>query len=270
MDNEGGADMATACVTGATAGIGRAFAFALAARGLDLVLVARDGERLSSVAGEIRDRFAVTADVLAADLSDPTQRRVVEDRLSDRSHPVSVLVNNAGFGLRTPFLRTDVEDEQRSIDVLVTAVMRLTHAVLPGMVERNFGIVFNISSVAGWITGGTYSAAKAWVTVFSESLAAEFAGSGVRVVAVCPGFTRTEFHERAGIDMSEVPSWLWLDADAVVARALRDAAIGQPLSVAGPVYQALSTALRMMPRSLVRRAGRFRRSSARFGRREAD
>ena len=262
--------MATACITGATAGIGRAFALALAARGLDVILVARDVERLRTVKVEIEETFAVNAEILPADLSIPSERGVVETRLADRSRPVSVLVNNAGFGLRTPFVHTDVEDEQRSIDVLVTAVMRLTHAVLPGMVERNFGIVLNVSSVAGWITGGTYSAAKAWVTVFSESLAAEFAGTGIRVVAVCPGFTRTEFHERAGIDMSELPSWLWLDADAVVARALRDAAIGQPISVAGGVYQALSAALRVLPRSLVRRAGRIRRSSARFGSRQGN
>jgi len=259
--------MATACITGATAGIGRAFADALAARGLDLVLVARDAQRLAVVAHELTEGFGISAEVVAADLSDPQQRAVVEARLADDSRPISVLVNNAGFGLRRGFLTSDVADEQRAIDVLVTAVMRLTHAVLPGMVARDFGVVLNVSSVAGWITSGTYSAAKAWVTVFSESLAADCAGTGVRVVAVCPGFTRTEFHDRAGIDMAEVPAWMWLDADAVVAKALRDAAVGNPISVAGPVYQVMSAALRVLPRSLVRRAARVRGSSARFGRR---
>lgn len=259
--------MATACITGATAGIGRAFAVALAARGLDVVLVARDVERLEDLAAELRGRFAISASVLGADLSDPQQCALVEARLADSSRPISVLVNNAGFGLRRSFLESDIDDEQRTIDVLVTAVMRLTHAVLPGMLRRDFGVVFNVSSVAGWITGGTYSAAKAWVTVFSESLAAELAGTGIRVVAVCPGFTRTEFHDRAGIDMSEVPPWMWLEADAVVARAMRDAAVGSPISVAGPVYQVLSTALRILPRSVVRRAARVRRASGRFGRR---
>ena len=126
-------------------------------------------------------------------------------------------MNNAGFGLNRSFLGSSVDDEQRSLDVLVTAVLRLTHAAVPGMVERGTGMVINVSSVASWITGGTYSAAKSWVTVFSESLAQELAGTGVRVTAACPGFVHTEFHERAGIDMSSMPEFMWLDVEQVVA-----------------------------------------------------
>ena len=257
--------MGTALVTGATAGIGHSFARALAARGHDLVLVARDRERLEGVAADLR-ALRVEVEVLPADLADPEQRARVEARLADASRPIEILVNNAGFGVASSFLDDDVDDEQRMIDVMVTAVMRLTHAVLPVMVARGTGAVLNVSSVAGWITGGTYSAAKAWATVFSESLALELAGTGVHVTAVCPGFTHTEFHGRAGMDVREVPEWMWLAADDVVARALADVRRGRPVSVAGPAYKALALATQYLPRPLVRRlsasSGRTRQKVA--------
>ena len=169
--------MGTALVTGATAGIGLEFARTLAARGHDIVLVARDRTRLEQLADELR-ALRVQVEVLPADLADRSQLATVEARLSDRSRPVEILVNNAGFGVPKRFADADVEDEQAMLDVLVTAVMRLTHAAVPGMVARGTGAILNVSSVAGWITGGTYSAAKAWVTVFSESLSIELAGTG--------------------------------------------------------------------------------------------
>jgi short-subunit dehydrogenase len=132
------------------------------------------------------------------------------------------------------------------------------------MVERGRGYVFTVSSVAGWITGGTYSAAKAWATVFTEGLAVELSGTDVRVVAVCPGFTRTEFHQRAEMDMESVSDWMWLDTQQVVDQAFRDARSGRVISVAGPQYKALSALLRVLPRPLVRRATGVRQSSARF------
>lgn len=255
--------MATALITGPTAGIGRGFADALAARGLDLVLVARDEDRLIREAGRLSETYGVSCELMVADLSVRADVDRVADRL--RTSPVDVLVNNAGFGLRTPFAATEVDDEQRLLDVLVVAVMRLTHAALPGMVSRGRGSIINVSSVAGFIAGGTYSAAKSWVTVFSESLAEQQAGTGVRVVAVCPGFTHTEFHERAGIEMTSLPEWLWLDVDDVVEQALRDLARRRPVSIAGVPYKALSGLLQHGPRALARAAAGAR-SNPRFRR----
>ena len=248
----------TALITGPTAGVGLGFARALADRGHDLVLVSRDAARLEEVAAELRASTGVAVEILPADLALPDDCARVEQRLADDDRPVSVLVNNAGFGLRTGFLRSTVDDEQRMIDVMVSAVMRLTHAALPGMVERRRGVVINVSSVASWLTGGTYSAAKAWVTVFSESLNVELAGTGVRVSACCPGFMHTEFHDRAGISTSTVPEWMWIEVDDVVRTALADAAVNRPISVAGLQYKALATVLRHAPRSVVRRVGGIR------------
>ena len=244
--------MSTALITGATSGIGLAFARTLARRGHDLVLVARDLERLDLVAVELRGH-RVEVEVISADLADRSQLAAVEDYI--RAHPVEILVNNAGFGVLQRFSTGDLEAEQQMLDVLVTAVMRLTHAALPGMIARGSGAVLNVSSVAGWITGGTYSAAKAWVTVFSESLAVELAGTGVHVTAVCPGFTHTEFHQRASMEMDGVPEWMWLDAQEVVDRALSDVRKGRPVSVAGTQYKALSLAAQYLPRPLVRVLG---------------
>ncbi len=247
--------MSTALITGATSGIGLAFARTLARRGHDIVLVARDQERLDLVAAELRGH-RVQVEVIAADLADRSQLAVVEDRL--RAQPVEILVNNAGFGVLQSFSTGELDAEQQMLDVLVTAVMRLTHAALPGMIARGSGAVLNISSVAGWITGGTYSAAKAWVTVFSESLASELAGTGVHVTAVCPGFTHTEFHQRASMEIDGIPEWMWLDAQEVVDRALSDVRKGRPVSVAGPQYKALSLAAQYLPRPLVRALGNRR------------
>lgn len=247
--------MSTALITGATSGIGLAFARTLARRGHDIVLVARDQERLDLVAAELRGH-RVQVEVIAADLADRSQLAVVEDRL--RAQPVEILVNNAGFGVLESFSTGDLDAEQQMLDVLVTAVMRLTHAALPGMIARGSGAVLNISSVAGWITGGTYSAAKAWVTVFSESLASELAGTGVHVTAVCPGFTHTEFHQRASMEIDGIPEWMWLDAQEVVDRALSDVRKGRPVSVAGSQYKAMSLAAQYLPRPLVRALGNRR------------
>ncbi len=252
--------MSTALVTGATAGIGHAFAESLALSGHDLVLVARDDARLEVVAAHLRAIARVQVEVLPADLSDPDQRATVETRLADRDQPVDVLVNNAGFGVNTPFASGSIEDEQRQLDVLVTAVMRLTHAVVPGMVERSCGTVLNVGSVAAWTAGGTYSAAKAWVTVFSESLRRELAGTGVGVTVVAPGLTHTEFHQRAGMDLAGVGEWAWLDVDEVVRTALADARKGRAVSVPGLQYKAASLLLKYLPRGLVVRASGLRPS----------
>lgn len=246
--------MATALVTGPTAGIGLAFSRALAARGHDLVLVSRQRPRLETVAAELEGAYGVGAEVLPADLSADTD--AVEKRLRADNNPVDLLVNNAGFALREPFLRSDIADEERMLDVLVRAVLRLTHAALPGMTERGRGAVVNVSSVAGWVPRGTYSAAKAWVTAFTEGLAPQLHGTGVQVMALAPGYTRTEFHDRAEMNMSSLPSWMWLDADTLVNAALRDLRHGKTVSVPGTVYKTAALALPRLPRRLVLAVGR--------------
>ena len=213
--------MSSALVTGATAGIGNAFARRLVTDGYDVVLVARDQDRLEQLAAQLRSRGAAV-EVLAADLSDRAQLARVEARLRDPERPVDLLVNNAGFGLNQRFVAGSVDEEQRLLDVLVTAVMRLSHAAAGGMVERRHGAIINVSSVASFLPFGTYSAAKAWATSFSQGLASEVSSKGVRVMALCPGFVHTEFHQRAGIDLGGSKEWMWLDADRVVSDALAD------------------------------------------------
>jgi short-subunit dehydrogenase len=253
--------MPTALITGPTSGIGRGFAEEFARRGFSLVLVSRDEESLQGLASQMLADFGVRSEVMTADLSIRADVDRVAARLADTSAPISALVNNAGFGLRATFATDAIEDEQRLLDVLVTAVLRLTHAAVPGMVARGAGMIINVSSIASWMAGGTYSAAKAYVTVLSESLSQELAGTGVRVTAVCPGFVHTEFHSRAGIDMSGLPEWLWLDVPRVVDQAMRDLALNRSVSVAGLQYKAASGLLRYGPRSLSRVATGVRKRS---------
>ena len=236
--------MTTALITGASSGIGLAFAERLAAEHHNLILVARNRDRLERVAAVLSSSHGVNVDVLDIDLSHRDQVDLVGDRLSDSNNSVDFLVNNAGFGIRESFIGGNLDAEQQMIDVMVTATMRLSHAVLPGMVKRNSGAVINISSIAGWMTSGTYSAAKAWVTTFTEGLSHELAGTGVSATAVCPGLTHTEFHSRAEMDVSNAPDWLWLDVNEVVDRALHDSRRGRPISVAGRHYQAISLPIR--------------------------
>ncbi|MFL5713890.1 MAG: SDR family NAD(P)-dependent oxidoreductase [Chloroflexota bacterium] len=248
--------MTTSLITGASAGIGAAFARRLAAEGSDLVLVARDADRMRAAGSQLAERFGVAAEVLPADLATEQGCASVEARLRDTDRPVDMLVNNAGFGLAGHFWELPVGDEERLLRVNVWSVMRLTHAALSAMVARGSGDVVNVSSVAGLLPGGrgaTYSASKAWVTAFTQGLALDLVGTGVRVSAVCPGFTVTEFHERAGMDVSRIPGPLWLRADDVVAAALRDHRRGETVSIPGARYRMLVTASRLAPRRLVRR-----------------
>lgn len=248
--------MPTALVTGPTSGIGLAFARQLAAAGHDLVLVSRDAERLAATAAALMADHGVAAEVLPADLTTREGMAVAEDRLRDSHRSVDLLVNNAGFALHRPYVVNDIGDEERMLGVLVLAVLRLTHAALPGMRERGRGAVVNVSSVSGWVPRGTYSAAKAWVTTFTEGLASMLRGTGVRAMALCPGYVRTEFHQRAGMDMASLPSFLWLDADRLVAAALRDLRRGKIVSVPGAIYQAAAWLLPRIPRRLVVGVGR--------------
>ena len=245
--------MSRSLVTGPTAGIGRSFALQLAARGDDLVLVARDAARLEELAAELRAAHGVDVEVLVADLADREQMRLVEERLGDLQRPIDLLVNNAGFGLKGRFLDNDVEAETAMLDVLVTAVMRLTHAALRPMVARGSGGIINVSSVASFLPRGSYSAAKAYVNRLGEWAAAEYGPQGVTVTTLCPGFVRTEFHARMDVSQDSAPDWLWLDADDLVRQALADHARGKVFSIPSTRYKAIAGAARLVPTPVLQR-----------------
>ena len=237
--------MSTAMVTGPTAGIGHSFAAQLAARGHDLVLVARNADRLEEVAAELRASYDVDVEVLAADLVDSAQLATVEARLTDPDRPVDLLVNNAGFGLKERFHDNAVEAEHAMLDVLVTAVLRLSHAALGPMTERGHGGIINVSSVAAFLPRGTYAAAKAWVNSFSEWASNEYRVQGVTVMALCPGFTKTEFHER--MDVTRGSGFMWLDADFLVKKALEDFDKGRVYSIPGAQYKTIVGLSKLIP-----------------------
>jgi short-subunit dehydrogenase len=240
-----------AMITGPTSGLGTGFAHRYAIDGHDLVLVARDVDRLTRLAAELHDEAGAAVEVLPADLAVAADRAKVADRLAAG---VRILVNNAGFGTSGEFWTADFQTLQSQLDVNVTAVMQLTHAALPPMLAAGAGTVINVASVAGLLPGrgSTYSASKAWVVAFSEGLANGLGGTGVGVHALCPGFVRTEFHERAGIDMEGTPSFLWLDVADVVRDCVADVAKGHVVIVPGLQYKVLTTGGRMVPRNLVR------------------
>ncbi|GAA2249272.1 SDR family oxidoreductase [Streptomyces amakusaensis] len=243
--------MTTALITGATAGIGAAFARRLASEGHNLVLVARDTARLREQATELHDRHGVEAEVLTADLSSEEGISAVEKRLSDPREPVDLLVNNAGFGNKGRFLEVSMEDELTMLKVHCEAVLRLTAAAARSMRERRRGAVVNVASVAAFVPRGTYGASKSWVVQFTQGAARDLAGSGVRLMALCPGFVRTEFHQRAGMGTENIPGWMWLDADRLVSAALTDLARGKAVSIPDPRYKALMGLVKLAPRGVL-------------------
>ncbi|OAH16267.1 SDR family NAD(P)-dependent oxidoreductase [Streptomyces jeddahensis] len=243
--------MTTALITGSTAGIGAAFARRLAADGRNLVLVARDTKRLREQATELHDRHGIEAEVLTADLATEDGIEAVARRLKDPRSPVDLLVNNAGFGNKGRYLDVSMADELTMLKVHCEAVLRLTSAAAEAMRERGRGAVINVASVAAFVPRGTYGASKAWVVQFTQGAAKDLAGSGVRLMALCPGFVRTEFHQRAGMSTDSIPKWMWLDADKLVTAALADLSRGKTLSVPDPRYKALMGLVKVAPRSLV-------------------
>lgn len=240
-------------MTGASAGLGRAFASRLAATGYDLVLVARNAERLADLGADLEHRFGCSAQALPADLTDRVSLQRVADRLVEPDRPVELLVNSAGSALRKPFVANDVTDEEQLLDLHVRATLVLTHAALGPMIERRSGGVINVSSVAGWAPQGTYSAHKAWVTSFSQAVAAQVAGTGVRVMALTPGLVRTELHERAGIKTGRYPALAWLDADEVVAQTLDAWQRGRAVYIPSARYKAVAGLLRNAPHETIYR-----------------
>jgi short-subunit dehydrogenase len=248
--------MSTALVTGGTSGIGAAFARALAARGDDLVLVARDVDRLAAMATRLTEAYGIEVEVMSADLGDRDDVLRVAARLQSTEQPIDLLVSNAGFGVRARLVTEDIATHEHAIDVMVRAVLILGAAAGGAMKARGRGTIINVASTAGFVTMGGYSAIKAWVVTYTEGLANELRGSGVQVTALCPGWVRTEFHERADIRTSKIPDQLWLDADRVVADCLADVARHQVVSIPSKRYKALILAARLAPRSAVRAASR--------------
>ena len=242
-----------ALVTGATVGIGESFTRLLAHNGYNIVLVARDLPRLQERAKTLESTFGIATTVIQADLATDAGCKTIEDFIANNQ--IDVLINNAGFGINKAFTMSQLDAEQQLLDVLVRTPMRLMHVALPGMKERNKGVIINVSSVAGWIAGGTYSASKSYLTVLSESLHTELSSTNVKVSALCPGFTRTEFHQRGRMSMKGLPAFMWLNSDKLVAKAWKDAVGGKAVSVPGWQYQLLTFVMRNAPRPMVRKIG---------------
>ncbi|MDR1236865.1 MAG: SDR family NAD(P)-dependent oxidoreductase [Propionibacteriaceae bacterium] len=243
--------MTTALITGGTSGIGAAFARALAARGTDLVLVARDSERLRRCADELIAAHQVRVETITADLADLADVEAVAARLEDAERPVDLLVNNAGFGLHSGLLDPDWSIHQEALQVMCLAVLILGGAAGRAMKARGHGKIANISSLASWIAQGHYSPVKAWVRSYSEGLAAELHNTGVSVTAVCPGWVKTEFHQRAGIRTSAIPGFVWVDVDRMAAKALADIDAGKAISIPAKRWKVAAFLARHAPRSAV-------------------
>lgn len=242
-----------ALVTGATSGIGESFTRLLASHNYNVVLVARDLPRLQERAAALEAKFGITTYVIQADLATDDGCLRIEKYIQDNQ--IDVLINNAGFGTNKAFTMSTLEIEQQLLDVLVRTPMRLMHVALPPMKQRNNGIIINVSSVAGYIAGGTYSASKSYLTVLSESLNTELSATNVKISALCPGFTRTEFHQRGKMSMKGLPNFLWLNADRLVEQSWRHALKGKAVSVPGWQYKLLVFVVHTVPRSIVRKIG---------------
>ena len=249
-----------ALVTGASAGIGRAFARALARRGDDLVVVARREAALAELAAEVEREHGRAVEVMVADLETDGGVAMVAARLGDEARPVDLLVNNAGFGTNGRFWELDVEGEEHEIRLNVLALVELTHAALGPMVRRGHGGVINVSSVAGYQpTPGdaTYGATKAFVSSFTHALHEELRGTGVRMMALAPGYTHTEFHLRSGDDVSKLPALLWQSAEEVVDAALRAYERGRAVCIPGPLNTAAAAFSGSLPAGVTRRVAGF-------------
>jgi short-subunit dehydrogenase len=198
-------------------------------------------------------KYQVQTHCIQADLSTDAGCSEVERYIANNR--IDVLINNAGFGINKAFTVSELEEEQKLLDVLVRTPMRLMHVALPLMKQRDRGVVINVSSVAGFIAGGTYSASKSYLSVLTESMHTELAGTNVKISALCPGFTRTEFHQRGRMSMKGLPSFMWLDSDELVAQAWRDALKGEAISIPGWQYRLLVFIIQRLPRSIVRKVG---------------
>jgi len=253
----GGGPRRLAVVTGASAGIGRAFAERLVRDAWDLVLVARRRERLDALAAQLREAHGRRVEVLVADLSDETGLRLVEERIA-KEPTLELLVNNAGFGTSGPFVDRDRQGESQEVRLNVLALLRLTHAALEAFRGRGHGSVINVSSLAGFQPApynATYAATKAFVNSFTQAIAEELRGTGLRLQLLCPGFTRTEFQEVAGVRSDEVPGFAWMEPDAVVEASLEGLRRGELIVIPGAGNKVMGALLRALPSAVARRAG---------------
>jgi short-subunit dehydrogenase len=241
-----------ALITGASSGIGAAFARRLADSGYNLILVARREARLTALAAEVERNFGVQAENLVADLADPAGVKIVEERVA-RLDSLALLVNNAGFGTRRRFADIDPARTLEMIHVHIIASVRLSRAALPGMIARKKGAIINVSSLAGFVPlpgNVTYSATKAYLTSFSQALQIELAGSGVHVQALCPGFTYTEFHGPlgpTGYNRGYIPKQLWMTAEAVVDGSLKALEREQVVYIPGLINRLLAVLIYLSP-----------------------
>lgn len=248
-----------ALVTGATAGIGNAYARALAKSGYDLTLVARDVARLERVAETLRAKHHVAVDVLGADLATVDGVQAVANALTDTATPVDLLINNAGSSLAGWFGSTNIADEDHQLNLMVRAPMHLTDAAIKSMTGRGHGQIINVASVAAFTPRGTYSAHKMWIVNLCRWANLHYADAGVQVMAVCPGFTHTEFHQRMGANTDDIPRWMWLKADKVVKSSLKDLAKGKAVSIPTWRYKVLSLLAQYTPAWLVARIAKMGR-----------
>ncbi|MGV8845131.1 SDR family NAD(P)-dependent oxidoreductase [Tessaracoccus sp.] len=245
--------MATALITGGTSGIGLAFARELAGRGTDLILVARDAQRLGEVAAELQSSHGITVETLSADLSDRADMMRVAKRIESDDDPVDMLINNAGFGLHSTVLdQGDIDTHARALDVMCLAVLVLGGAAGRAMRERGHGQIINVASSSSTIFTGNYSAVKAWARTYSTSLALELTGTGVTVTALLPGWVRTEFHDRAGITAHNLPDIVWIEADVLVRECLADVDKGKLESIPTLKWKAAMFLADHGPRAFIR------------------
>lgn len=249
--------MTTALITGATAGIGAEFARQLAARGSDLVIVARDADRLAATAAALQHEFGVRVEALPADLLSAEGLAAVDGRLADDRRPIDLLVNNAGYGIRGELDENAFADEKRHLDIHVTVPLQLTQTALRGMLARGRGRIVLIASVAAFTPRGTYSAAKAWAVMFARGANIVYRRRGVSVAAVCPGFVRTEFHDRMKVSTAGIPEFLWLQAPQLVRLALRGIDRGRSVVIPTVRYRLVTAIARILPDRLGA-AGQFR------------
>ncbi|MBH0129261.1 SDR family oxidoreductase [Salinibacterium sp. NK8237] len=245
--------MATALITGGTSGIGAEFARQLAHAGTDLVLVARNEDRLTRTAAVLSATFGISVETISADLADRTDVSRVAERLTDLARPIDLFVNNAGFGVHAKLTDPAAASvHEHAFDVMCRAVLLLGGAAGYAMRERGTGSIINVASIAGLVTMGSYSAIKAWVASYSQGLSVELRGSGVTVTALMPGWVVTEFHERAGIRTSSIPDFMWMDAAILVRGALRDASRGKVVSIPTIRYRLIGWFARHLPQSTIR------------------
>jgi len=260
-----------ALITGASAGIGAAFARILASHGYDVALTARRADRLEALAAEIRLRFGVEAYAIAADLADPAGVDAVLAGVEAQGRVVDVLVNNAGYGLPGTYATTSWADQGKFLQVMLTSVCELAHKVLPGMIERRFGRIVNVASLAGLVPGAAghtlYAATKGFLVKVSQSLHLENLSTGVHVSALCPGFTYSEFHDvngtRAQVSQS-LPAWLWLGADEVAASGYEAVEANRPVCVPGAPNKTIAAIAKILPDDwalalMANQGGRFRK-----------